>query len=184
MSFDEAFIYATEEQEKLLSNLDLQIAVTAGNTQHIVQEFQQVPQKYDQNQIYSLDKLLLVKNMSSSTFIDTNIRLNQVNYKIGHTIIATITEELNQGYDLYLAVVLPSGDFLTLRDKNTFAPINSPEPWEGKRSQGIATDFLDLSLPLLPEGQYCLLSVLSPENKPVMSSIKFWKQTQRCFSIE
>ncbi len=299
MNFNEAFTYATEEQKKLLGNLDLRVAVT-GDTQSTAQEIQQVPQKYDQNQTYSLDKLFLnggfvtgdatlaVKSLTPSTTLkantsfqfkaqatvaqgkvqqvwavvrppridllldsyntpilaypreiltpttdnewqgiwtdtryngeykitfyakdkegdvvssdetviltvtdgidppktaNTQIQLNQLSYKIGDILKATVTEELQWGYDLYLAVILPSGDFITVKEKNNFSSPNKAEVWRGKRQQGIANPFLELSLPTLPRGQYCLLSVLSPQGESVMNMTEFWKQSQQCIEI-
>jgi len=299
MSFNEAFTYATEEQKKLLGNLDLRAGLTGG-TQSTAQEIQQVPQKYDQNQTYSLDKLFLnggfvtgdatlaVKSLTPSTTLkantpfqfkaqatvaqgkvqqvwavvrppridllldsyntpilaypreiltpttdnewqgiwtdtryngeykitfyakdkegdvvssdetvtltvtdgidppktaNTQIQLNQLSYKIGDILKAAVTEELQWGYDLYLAVILPSGDFITVKEKNNFSSPNKAEVWRGKRQQGIANPFLELSLPTLPRGQYCLLSVLSPQDESVMNMTKFWKQSQQCIEI-
>jgi hypothetical protein len=175
MTFNEAFSYATTEQNKLLSTFN-QISLVGTS-------IEQLPQKYDQNQLYTLDKLLLNGSFFAGGDTYLQIQLNQTSYTVGHTIRATITEDLSQGYDLYLAVILPSGDFLTLKDKNTFSSINVPESWQSNRQQGVANTFLDLSLPSLPTGQYCLFGILSPEGEPPLNAQKYWKQTTQCFTL-
>ncbi len=113
------------------------------------------------------------------------IQLNQISYKAGENIKAIITEELQWGYDLYLAVILPSGDFLTLKEKNNFSGLNEVKAWKGGgyRKQELATTFLELPLPSLPSGQYCLLAVLFPQDESVLSGSKHWKSNQQCFSF-
>jgi hypothetical protein len=98
------------------------------------------------------------------------IQLNQTSYKSGDLLKATITEELQWGYDLYVAVILPSGDFITLKDKNGFSNLNEIKTWYGNRSQGISNPFLELTLPALPVGQYCLFGALSPEGEPPLNA--------------
>jgi len=111
------------------------------------------------------------------------IQLNQTNYKAGDLFKATITEELQWGYDLYVAVILPSGDFITLKGKNGFSNLNEIKIWYGNRSQGITNPFLELTLPALPAGQYCLFGALSPEGEPPLNATKYWKQTTQCFTL-
>jgi len=111
------------------------------------------------------------------------IQLNQANYKVGDLFKATITEELQWGYDLYVAVILPSGDFITLKDKNGFSNLNEIKTWYGNRSQGITNPFLELTLPTLQAGQYCLFGALSPEGEPPLNTQKYWKQTTQCFTF-
>jgi len=109
------------------------------------------------------------------------IQLNQASYKAGDLFKATITEELQWGYDLYVAVILPSGDFITLKEQNGFSNLNEIKTWYGNRSQGISNPFLELTLPALPAGQYCLFGALSPEGEPPLNAQKYWKQTTQCF---
>ncbi len=111
------------------------------------------------------------------------IQLNQSSYKAGDLFKATITEELQWGYDLYVAVILPSGDFITLKEQNGFSNLNEIKTWYGKRQQGITNPFLELTLPALPTGQYCLFGALSPEGEPPLNAQKYWKTTQQCFAM-
>ncbi len=311
MNFNEAFSYATTEQTKLLNKMDLRVVVT-GSTGSNSGAIEQIPRKFDGNQLYSLDKLFLngsfvtgdatlsVKNITTSTQIKANtpislkaqasvaqgdvkevwavvrpprmdlildsyntpilafprvilsptntnnewegtlsdtryngdykitfyakdkdgdvvssddtitltvsdgiepppqatlqIQLNQANYKVGDLLKATITEELQWGYDLYLAVILPDKDsFVLLNDKTNFSPSFSISKigdksellakwkWQGKRQQGIANPFLELTLPALPAGQYCVFGVLSPQDESVFNTVQHWKTTQQCF---
>ncbi|MEY3220986.1 MAG: hypothetical protein RIT27_2343 [Pseudomonadota bacterium] len=299
-NFNEAFDFAKSEQKKLLSNMDLRVAVT-GSTGSSSGVIEQTPRKFDGNQTYSLDKLFLngsfvtgdatlsVKNITTSTQIKANIpfnlkaqasvaqgnvdsvwavvrpprmdlildsyntpilafprvilsstnvnnewegtlsntryngdykitfyakdrdgdvassddtitlsvsdgiepppqanlqiQLNQTHYKAGDVLKATITEELQWGYDLYLAIILPSGDFITLKAQNSFSNLNEIKTWYGNRSQGITNPFLELTLPALPAGQYCLFGALSPEGEPPLNAQKYWKQTTQCFTM-
>ncbi len=181
MNFNEAFDFAKIEQNKLLNTFDLSLSLSGVSTEK--PSIEQLPQKYDQNQLYTLDKLFLNGSFVTADDIYLQIQLNQTSYTVEHTIKATITEDLSQGYDLYLAVILPSGDFLTLKDKNTFSSINVPESWQSNRQQGVANTFLDLSLPSLPTGQYCLFGILSPEGEPPLNAQKYWKTTQQCFAM-
>ncbi|MEY3198738.1 MAG: hypothetical protein RJA13_696 [Bacteroidota bacterium] len=112
------------------------------------------------------------------------IQLNQTSYKAGDLLKATITEELQWGYDLYVAVILPSGDFITLKGKNGFSNLNEIKTWYGNRQQGITNPFLELTLPALPVGQYCLFGALSPEGEPPLNATNYWKQTTQCFVFE
>jgi hypothetical protein len=298
MNFNEAFDFAKSEQTKLLNKMDLRVVVT-GSTGSTTNKIEQLPRKFDGNQLYSLDNLFLngsfvtgdatlsVKNITTSSQIKANtpislkvqasvaqgdvkevwavirpprmdlildsyntpilafprvilsstnvnnewegtlsnthyngnysvtfyakdkdsdvvssdetviltvtdgidppvqatlqIQLNQPSYKAGDLFKATITEELQWGYDLYLAVILPGGDFITLKGKNEFSNVNEAKAWRGNRNQSVSNSFLEIFLPALPSGQYCVFGVLSPQDESVFNTVQHWKTTQQCF---
>ena len=121
------------------------------------------------------------------TFADQKLQmtLNQNQFKIGDVIQAQVTEAFHQSYDLYLAVTLPTGGFITLTDKNTFSAQNQAMAWQGSRTEGEAHEFINLNLPYLPAGHYCLYAIQSPEWAYVLDpySQSYWKTAQQCFAL-
>lgn len=143
--------------------------------------------KDKENNIVSSDinnEITITDGVDPPQHASTQINLNQNHFKVGDILTASVTEEMYWGYDLYLAVKLPSGDFLTLDDKNSFNAINKASPWRANRLQGLAQDVLNLALPNLPKGQYCLYALLSPEQESVFQAKSYWKSSQQCFDFK
>lgn len=128
--------------------------------------------------------LTVTDGIEPPTEANLQLKLNQNSYKAGDIFQASVIENLNWGYDLYLAIILPNGGFLTLKEKNEFSVLNNPKKWEGKRTQSISNSFLELTLPFLPSGQYCLFAVLSPQGEPVLNTEPYWKKSNKpCFNF-
>jgi Leucine-rich repeat (LRR) protein len=114
------------------------------------------------------------------------IVLEKEHYRPGEPFKAELIENLGWGYDLYAAVVLPDGQFMTLTNTNELAPLNQPQNWLKPRTQSQPTTLLDLTLPGdLPTGKYCLYGILSPEKANVFESLEKGLSvvTQRCFEV-
>jgi hypothetical protein len=105
-------------------------------------------------------------------------------YQRGEPFTAQLTEQLNWGYDLYVAVVLPDGNFLALKNTNELYRINEAKRWLKARKQNDVTTLLNLTLPEdLPIGQYCLYGILSPQQQEVLETKASWIWEQKCFEI-
>ncbi|MDM8560309.1 C13 family peptidase [Candidatus Parabeggiatoa sp. HSG14] len=107
-------------------------------------------------------------------------------YRPGEHFKADLIENLGWGYDLYAAIVLPDGNFITLKNTNDFAPINQPRNWLKPRTQNQSMTLLDLTLPEnLATGEYCLYGILSPEREDVFETLAqdLWVMEQQCFEI-
>jgi hypothetical protein len=114
------------------------------------------------------------------------IHLNKTTYQRGESFTATLTEDLSQGYDLYAAVVLPDGNFMTLNETNSLGSVNESQPWYAQRKPGNAITLFDLTLPAdLPTGQYCLYGILSPEQNDVFETKEkgLWVYGNQCFEV-
>jgi hypothetical protein len=112
------------------------------------------------------------------------IVLEKDRYQRGEPFKAQLIENLNWGYDLYAAVVLPDGQFITLENSNEFAPLNQPDKWLGLREQGSPLTLLELTLPEnLATAQYCLYGILSPKKGEVLKTADRWVWTHRCFEV-
>jgi len=112
------------------------------------------------------------------------IELEKDSYNPGELFQARLTEKLTSGHDLYAAVAMPDGNFLTLTKENEFVALNTIAKWDGQRIADSPVMLLDLILPdNLPSGEYCFYGILSPKNKPVLESVDLWVSTQRCLFI-
>ncbi|OQW94658.1 MAG: hypothetical protein BWK79_05165 [Beggiatoa sp. IS2] len=112
------------------------------------------------------------------------VSTNKDRYQRGEPLTAQLTENLNWGYDLYAAVVLPDGNFLALKNTNELYGANEAKKWLKMRKQNSTTTLLDLTLPEdLPTGQYCLYGILSPEQQNVLEMQSSWVWEQKCFEI-
>jgi hypothetical protein len=98
---------------------------------------------------------------------------------------AEIVEQLGWGYDLYVAIILPDGQFITLKNSNDLMPANKVQHWQGDRTPNKRQTLLDLELPKdLAAGEYCLYGILSPEKAAVLENIKLWVQDKLCINIK
>jgi ligand-binding sensor domain-containing protein len=95
-----------------------------------------------------------------------------------------LVEQLGWGYDLYAAVVLPDGQFITLKGANKFAPLNQPENWRKSRKFNENVMAIDLTIPAdLATGTYCLYGILSPQKEDPMAVMDKWVYSQKCFEV-
>jgi len=112
------------------------------------------------------------------------IVLEKDRYQRGESFEVSLIEHLNWGYDLYAAVVLPDGQFVTLSGENEFAPLNQPDKWSALRDQGSHIRLIQLTLPeTLPTGRYCLYGILSSQNGEVLKNSDHWVWGERCFEV-
>jgi ligand-binding sensor domain-containing protein len=94
-------------------------------------------------------------------------------------------EQLGWGYDLYTAVVLPDGQFITLEGPNKFAQLNQPANWRNSRKYNENVTAIDMTLPAsLATGTYCLYGILSPQGEEPMAVMNKWVYSQRCFEVK
>jgi len=127
----------------------------------------------------------VIGGVESPEASSVQIEVEKENYNLGVPFQARLIEELPWGYDLYVAVVMPDGNFLALTKKNEFAPINSVAKWDKIRKPHTPVMLLDLTLPdNLPIGEYCLYGILSPENESVWETVDSWEWTWRCFEVQ
>ncbi len=116
---------------------------------------------------------------------NVQIVLEKDRYRPGELLKAELIENLGWGYDLYAALVTPSG-FVTIKNTNQFSPVNEAKKWRGQRIQNSHTTLVDLTLPEgLPTGEYCLYGILSPEREDVVATLALdlWVWEQRCFEV-
>jgi len=114
------------------------------------------------------------------------IQLDKTRYQRGEQFKATLTEDLGWGYDLYAAVVMPDGNYFTLKNTNELRAVKEAKPWYAPRKQSQSVTLLDLTLPTdLPTGQYCLYGILSPEQNDVFEAMNqnLWIYGQQCFEL-
>jgi ligand-binding sensor domain-containing protein len=109
----------------------------------------------------------------------------QEKYRAGEQFKAQLIENLGWGYDLFAAVVLPDGNFIAFKNTNQLAALNEATKWRGQRVQNAPLTLIDLTLPNLPKGQYCLYGILSPEKEDVFETLNqgLWVMVQKCFEI-
>lgn len=118
--------------------------------------------------------------------IGVQIKREKDRYRVGELFEAELFENLDFGYDLYVAVTLPpdGNQFITLTQRNKFASPNQPEKW-GLRMSNNSITVLDLKLPdNLVLGPYCLYGILSPANQPVLDNMSKWVVGGGCFQVE
>jgi ligand-binding sensor domain-containing protein len=107
-------------------------------------------------------------------------------YARGEPFKFEFVEQLGWGYDLYVAVMLPDGQFITLEGPNEFAKPNQLEKWYKSLKYNEKVTAIDLTLPSeLPTGEYCLYGILSPERENVIETLALdlWVMEQRCFEV-
>jgi len=120
------------------------------------------------------------------TQAQVQIHLDKTRYQRGEAFKATLTEDLGWGYDLYAAIVMPDGNYFTLKNTNELRAVKEAKPWYAQRKQSQSVILLDLTLPTdLPTGQYCLYGILSPEQNDVFETLKqnLWVYGQQCFEL-
>jgi hypothetical protein len=95
-----------------------------------------------------------------------------------------LVEQLGWGYDLYAAVVLPDGNFMTLEGPNKLAKLNQPEKWYKSRKYNEKVTVIDMTLPAdLATGKYCLYGILSPQKEEPLTVMDKWVYSQRYFEV-
>ncbi|MDM8561754.1 two-component regulator propeller domain-containing protein [Candidatus Marithioploca araucensis] len=120
----------------------------------------------------------------ASASVDVVIEKDQ--YARGEPFKFEFVEQLGWGYDLYVAVMLPDGQFITLEGPNEFAKLNQPEKWNKTLKYNEKIKAIELTLPSeLPTGKYCLYGILSPERENVVETLALdlWVMEQRCFEV-
>jgi len=143
--------------------------------------------KDKEGNIASSDNLVIIHvtgGVEAPPQATVQIVLEKDHYHPGDAFKAELIENLGWGYDLYAAVVLPDGQFLTLTDTNQPASLNEATKWRGQRIQNSPLILLDLSLSDdLATGEYCLYGILSPEREKVLEMVPLWVMAQQCFEV-
>jgi len=130
--------------------------------------------------------LTVTGGIEPPTQAQVQIQLDKTRYQRGEAFKATLTEDLGWGYDLYAAVVMPDGNYFTLKNTNELRAVKEAKPWYAQRKQSQSVTLLDLTLPTdLPTGQYCLYGILSPEQNDVFEAMNqnLWVYGQQCFEL-
>jgi len=105
-------------------------------------------------------------------------------YARGEPFKFELVEQLGWGYDLYAAVVLPDGQFITLEGTNKFAQLNQPENWLSRRESNEKVTAIELTLPFeLATGTYCLYGILSAQGEDPLAVVDKWVYSQKCFEV-
>jgi ligand-binding sensor domain-containing protein len=142
----------------------------------------------DQGNIASSDKeLIITVNAGVNPPSEANVELllTKTNYKPGEQFKAELIENLNWGYDLYAALILPDNNFIAIENTNKAAAINEAKKWDGNRSQTNKITLFDLTLPdNLAKGKYCLYGILSPAKEAVLETVPLWVIKKQCFNIK
>ncbi len=142
----------------------------------------------DQGNIASSDKELIITvnaGVNSPAEANVELLLTKTNYKPGEQFKAELIENLNWGYDLYAALILPDNNFIAIQNTNKAAAINKVKQWQGKRTQTNKITLFDLSLPEnLAKGEYCLYGILSPAKEAVLDTVPLWVMKTQCFNIK
>jgi ligand-binding sensor domain-containing protein len=112
------------------------------------------------------------------------IVIDKESYARGESFQFGLVEQLGWGYDLYAAVVLPDGQFITLEGSNKFAQINKAENWRNQRKYNEKVSAIDMTLPAnLATGTYCLYGILSPQGEVPLAVMDKWVSSQKCFEV-
>jgi len=130
--------------------------------------------------------LAVTGGIDPPTQAQVQIHLDKTRYQRGEAFKATLTEDLGWGYDLYAAVLMPDGNYFTLKNTNELRAVKETKPWYAQRKQSQSVTLLDLTLPPdLPTGQYCLYGILSPEQNDVFEAMNqnLWIYGQQCFEL-
>jgi len=110
--------------------------------------------------------------------------LNTNSINPGNVFKVQLIENLGWGYDLYTAIVLPNGEFVTLKNTNKLTNFNQISKWRGQRIQNSPVTLLSLNLPnSLAKGQYCLYGILSPEKESAIEAMSLWVMEKQCFDV-
>ena len=118
----------------------------------------------------------------ASASVDIVIEKDQ--YARGEPFKFEFVEQLGWGYDLYVAVVLPGEQFITLEGSNKFAKLNQPEKWYKSLKYNENVTAIDMMLPSeLPTGTYCLYGILSPQGDDPLAVKDKWVSSQQCFEV-
>jgi hypothetical protein len=114
-----------------------------------------------------------------------DIVIDKEQYARGEPFKFELIEQLGWGYDLYAAVVLPDGQFMTLEGPNKLAKLNQPEKWYKSRKYNERVTAIDLTLPAdLATGTYCrLYGILSPREANPLAVMDKWVYSQQCFEV-
>jgi len=106
-------------------------------------------------------------------------------YARGEPFKFEIIEQLGFGYDLYAAVVLPDGQFITLEKPNELSKLNQPEKWQNHlRKYSEKVGILELTVPdNLAIGNYCLYGILSPQDQNPLQVMDKWVYAQQCVEV-
>jgi hypothetical protein len=113
-----------------------------------------------------------------------DIVIEKERYTRGESFKFELVEQLGWGYDLYAAVVLPDGQFMTLKGPNEFAKLNQPEKWYKSRKYTEKVTAIDMTLPTdLAAGKYCLYGILSPQREEPLAVMDKWVYSQKCFEV-
>jgi ligand-binding sensor domain-containing protein len=105
-------------------------------------------------------------------------------YARGEPFKFELVEQLGWGYDLYAAVVLPDGQFITLEGTNEFAQLNQPENWLSRRKYNENVTAIELTLPFeLATGTYCLYGILSAQGENPLAVVDKWVYSLKCFEV-
>jgi len=113
-----------------------------------------------------------------------DIVIEKDRYTRGESFQFQLVEQLGWGYDLYAAVVLPDGQFITLEGPNKFAQLNQAEKWRKPLKYNEKVTAIDLTLPPdLAVGTYCLYGILSPQGEAPLSVQDKWVSSQQCFEV-
>jgi ligand-binding sensor domain-containing protein len=113
-----------------------------------------------------------------------DIVVEKERYARGESFKFELVEQLGWGYDLYAAVVLPDGQFMTLEGPNKLAKLNQPEKWYKSRKYSEKVTAIDMTLPTdLATGKYCLYGILSPQREEPLEVMDKWVYSQQCFEV-
>jgi ligand-binding sensor domain-containing protein len=105
-------------------------------------------------------------------------------YARGESFKFELVEELGWGYDLYAAIVLPDGQFITLEGPNDFAQLNQATKWGKPLKYHENVTAIELTLPSdLAVGTYCLYGILSPQGDDPLLVQDKWVSSQQCFEV-
>ncbi|SLM30674.1 Two-component system sensor histidine kinase/response regulator [Desulfamplus magnetovallimortis] len=118
-------------------------------------------------------------------------------YQTGEALTISVTEHLAYGYDLYVALFLPDGQFMALKspikDSNGLQQLEYNQIYWGDRwmdmhrDMGRSVNVIDTLLPQekLSAGQYCLYAALIPQGQDLINAVGkgFFVLDGVCFEI-
>lgn len=110
------------------------------------------------------------------------VTTDQPRYVPGETLGAEVVEHLGYGYDLYVAMVLPNGDYLAFQDERNYR-LNQPVTWEAKRNQAQSIRFsLPLGVNAMP-GSYCAWAILVPARQNIFENWPLSVTDYQCVQV-